>query len=146
LRGWHGDHGDAPNARRRTAGDDQDIFDAHQVYSAWRGTKRKKAAANSSLDEIMNLKPNDLMQWRGIQWTCAQGLRRHSLGGAHEFLLRFGGAVVPIVRYRTDRTLFLRHDLKEGLDPTGRFLLRHAASGIDQTVRKRLGKTTGKAH
>jgi hypothetical protein len=94
----------------------------------------------------MHLKPNDLMQWRGIQWACAQGLRRHSLGGAHEFLLRFGGTVVPILRYRVDRTLFLRHDLKEGLDATGRFLLRHAPSGIDQTVRKLLGKTKGKAH
>jgi len=176
----------------REATTDQDIFDAHQVYSAWRGTERKKvhgewsledfsktvrltksrrlllasfsgkviamnifrffpgglfeSAANSSLDEFMHLKPNDLMQWRGIQWACAQGLRRHSLGGAHEFLLRFGGTVVPILRYRMDRTLFLRHDLKEGLDATGRFLLRHAPSGIDQRVRKLLGKAKGKAH
>jgi hypothetical protein len=98
-----------------------------------------ESAANSSLDQFMNLKPNDLLQWRGIQWACAQGLRRHSLGGTHEFLLRFGGTVVPILRYRLDRTLFRRHDLKEGLAATARSLLRSAPSGVGQTVRRLLG-------
>ena len=168
---------------------DQDIVDAHRVYSAWRGTERKEvhgnwsfesfektmrvrsnrrlflatfegkviainifrffpgglyeSAANSSLDEFMHLKPNDLLQWRGIQWACAQGLRRHSLGGTHEFLLRFGGTVVPIVRYRLDRTFFRRHDLKENLGATARSLLRRAPSGMDQTLRRLLGKRPG---
>jgi hypothetical protein len=99
-----------------------------------------ESAANSSLDQFMNLKPNDLLQWRGIQWACAQGLRRHSLGGTHEFLVRFGGTVVPTLRYRLDRTLFRRHDLKESLGATARSLLRSAPSGVDQTVRKLLGK------
>ena len=176
----------------REATTDQDIFDAHQVYSAWRGTERKQvhsdwsladfsktvrltknrrlflallsgkviainifrfypgglfeSAANSSLDQFNLIKPNDLFSWRGIQWACAQGFRRHSLGGAHEFLLRFGGTVVPILRYRVDRTLFLRHDLKESLNATGRFLLRHSPPRIDQTVRKLLGKTKRQAH
>jgi hypothetical protein len=99
-----------------------------------------ESAANSSLDQFMHLKPNDLLQWRGIQWACAQGLRRHSLGGAHEFLLRFGGAVLPILRYRLDRTLFRRHDLKDSLGATARSLLRSAPLGVEQTVRRLLGK------
>jgi hypothetical protein len=105
-----------------------------------------ESAANSSLDQFMYLKPNDLLQWKGIQWACAQGFRRHSLGGAHEFLLRFGGTVVPILRYRLDRTLFRRHDLKESLGATARSLLSSAPSGIGQTVRRLLGNKTRQAH
>jgi hypothetical protein len=74
------------------------------------------------------------------------GVSAAFVGGRTRFLLRFGGTVVPILRYRVDRTLFLRHDLKESLDATSRFLLRHAPSGIDQTVRELLGKRKGKAH
>lgn len=105
-----------------------------------------ESAANSSLDEFMHLKPNDLLQWRGIQWACAQGLRRHSLGGAHEFLLRFGGSVAPILRYRLDRTLFRRHDLKESLGATARSLLRSAPSGMSQIVWRLLGNKKRQAH
>ncbi len=146
----------------------QDIIEAHAVYSAWRGTARKKvrgdwsfeafektvrlrnnrrlflarfsgrviainifrfcpgglfeSAANSSLDEFMHLKPNDLLQWKGIEWACSQGLRRHSLGGAHAFLTRFGGKVIPIVRYRLDRTWLRRHDFRESAQEVGRRL------------------------
>lgn len=170
----------------REATSDQDIVDAHAVYSGWRGTQRKKvkgdwsfesfkktvrltnnrrlflallegkviainifrffpgglfeSAANSSLDEFIHLKPNDLLQWRGIQWACAQGCRRHSLGGAHEFLRRFGGPVVPILRYRLDRTVLRRHDLKENLADSARSLLRSAPFGLDGKVRKLMGK------
>lgn len=177
----------------REAESDQDIVDAHVVYSAWRGTERKQvqgewsfdsfqktvslksnrrlflathagkviainifrffpgglfeSAANSSLDEFMHLKPNDLLQWRGIQWACAQGLRQHSLGGAHEFLLRFGGTVVPIFRYRLDQTFLHRHDLKQNLAAAARSLLRNAPPIVEQTVRRlrkggRIGKRT----
>lgn len=165
----------------REAKTDQDINDAYQVYSAWRGTERKKvqgdwplrdfektvrltknrrlflalfsgkviainifrffpgglfeSAANSSLDEFMHLKPNDLLQWRGIQWACAQGFRRHSLGGAHEFLRRFGGTVIPIIRYRLDQTLFRRHDIKENLRMAAGSLLRGSLSAAEQADR-----------
>jgi hypothetical protein len=97
-----------------------------------------ESAANSSLGKFMHLKPNDLLQWRGIQWACAQGLKRHSLGGSHEFLVRFGGKVVPTFRYRLDRTLFRRHDLKESLAATARSLLRNAPPSFEVTVRKML--------
>lgn len=98
-----------------------------------------ESAANSSLDEFMHLKPNDLLQWRGIQWACAQGLRRHSLGGVHEFLLRFGGTILPILKYRLDRTFFRRHDLKERMNSTARFVLGRAPSRVEQAVRKWVG-------
>jgi len=166
----------------REAVTEQDIVDAHAVYSAWRDTDRKQihgdwgfesfrktvkltqnrrlflatvsgkvvainifrffpgglfeSAANSSIDEFTHLKPNDLLQWRGIQWACAQGLRRHSLGGAHEFLLRFGGTVAPIFHYRLDRTLFRRHDLRENLSSKARSLLRSAPPSLEQTVQR----------
>jgi len=170
----------------REAATQQDIVDAHAVYSEWRGTDRKEvkgdwsfesfektvkltnnrrlflatvsgkvvainifrffpgglfeSAANSSLDEFMHLKPNDLLQWRGIQWACSQGFRRHSLGGAHQFLLRFGGTVVPILHYRLDRTLFRRHDLKENLSNTARSLLRSAPPAVEKSVKRLLKK------
>jgi len=175
----------------REAATDQDIVDAHAVYTEWRGTERKhvkgewsfesfektvrlrsnrrlflatfegkivainifrffpgglfESAANSSLDEYMHLKPNDLLQWRGIQWACSEGLRRHSLGGAHEFLLRFGGTVAPTFRYRLDRSFLRRHDLKESLGATARSLLQSAPPGMEQAVRKLLkSKSSGK--
>jgi hypothetical protein len=72
-----------------------------------------ESAANSSLDEFLYLKPNDLLQWRGIQWACKHGLALHSLGGSSDFLLRFGGSLVPTVRYRLDKTLFRKYDLHD---------------------------------
>jgi CelD/BcsL family acetyltransferase involved in cellulose biosynthesis len=68
---------------------------------------------HSSLDEFLNLKPNDLLQWKCIEWACAEGFRRCSLGGAHTFHRRFGGMIIPIFRYRLDRTLLRRHDRQE---------------------------------
>lgn len=103
-----------------------------------------ESAANSSLEEFMHLKPNDLLQWRGIQWACSHGLRRHSLGGAHEFLLRFGGPVVPILHYRLDRTLFHRYDLKDKLGNTARSLLHRAPPQIGRTVARLLKKKARK--
>ena len=86
-----------------------------------------ESSANSSLDEFIHLKPNDLLQWRGIEWACRHGLRRHSLGGSHQFLLRFGGTVVPVLRYRLDRTWLRRHDLRERVEGIGRRVVRKLA-------------------
>jgi Acetyltransferase (GNAT) domain len=83
-----------------------------------------ESAANSSLDEFMHLKPNELLQWRGIEWACSQGLRRHSLGGSHPFLMRFGGTVEPIIRYRLDRSWLRKHDLRDATRDLGRKTLR----------------------
>lgn len=99
-----------------------------------------ESAANFSLGEFLHLKPNDLLQWKGIEWACSQGLRRHSLGGAHPFLTRFGGTVIPVVRYRSDRTLLHKHDLQEMLEDTARKTFRRIPPRMQEKLRRALGK------
>jgi hypothetical protein len=65
-------------------------------------------AANSSLERALQLHPNHLLQWRAIEWAWAEGMTRYSLGGAHFFLRKFGGHVVPTTRCRLDLSLFRR--------------------------------------
>jgi len=95
---------------------------------------------NCSLDEFMKLVPNDLLVWRAIEWACQQGFKRYSLGGAHPFLRKWGGVVIPIHRYRLDRSFFRRHDLKENLATAARNLVRHMPPSVQGRVRKALGK------
>ncbi len=102
-----------------------------------------ESSANSSLDEFTHLKPNDLLQWRGIEWACAHGLRRHSLGGSHQFLLRFGGTVIPIVRYRLDRTFLRRHDLQDTVQGVGRRIVAKLPPAVGKSIRKLTGKKKG---
>lgn len=99
-----------------------------------------ESAANSSLDEFLHLKANELLQWRGIEWACAQGLRRHSLGASHQFLRRFGGTLVPILRYRLDRTWFQKHHLREAVLDISRQTLRKMPPSLEKTVRRLFGK------
>ena len=70
-------------------------------------------AANCSIKEDQKLKPNDVLHWRVIEWACKEGFTLYSLGGAHLFLRKFGGALLTTYRYRLDRTLLRRHELKE---------------------------------
>ena len=65
-------------------------------------------AANSSLERALQFHPNHLLQWRAIEWACAEGMTRYSLGGAHFFLRKFGGHIVPTTRCRLDLSLFRR--------------------------------------
>jgi Acetyltransferase (GNAT) domain len=102
-----------------------------------------ESSTNSSLDEFIHLKPNDLLQWRGIEWACAHGLRRHSLGGSHQFLLRFGGTVVPILRYRLDRTFMRRHDLSDKVQAAGRRIVGKLPPSVEKNIRKLAGKKKG---
>ncbi|MGA2003976.1 MAG: GNAT family N-acetyltransferase [Terriglobales bacterium] len=99
-----------------------------------------ESSANSSLDEFIHLKPNDLLQWKGIEWACNHGLRRHSLGGSHPFLLRFGGTVIPILRYRLDRTFLHRHDLSDTVQGVGRRIVRNLPPFMEDSIRKLAGK------
>ena len=57
-------------------------------------------AANSSLQSALHLRPNDLLHWRAIEWGCREGMTHYSLGGAHLFLRKFGGEIVPTTRHR----------------------------------------------
>jgi len=99
-----------------------------------------ESSANTSLKEFLHLKPNDLLQWRGIEWACSHGLRRHSLGGSHEFLLRFGGTVVPILRYRRDGTWLHSNDLQDAVQGIGRKLVRKMPPFVEKGLRKLAGK------
>jgi len=103
-----------------------------------------ESSANSSLDEFIHLKPNDLLQWRGIEWACSHGLRRHSLGGSHPFLLRFGGTVIPILRYRLDRTFLHRHDLRDTVQGVGRRIVGKLPPFMEDGIRKLAGKKNKK--
>lgn len=95
-----------------------------------------ESAANNSLDEFLHLKPNELLQWKGIEWACHAGMRRHSLGASHEFLRRFGGVIIPISRYRLDRSWLRRSDLQETAGEVGRRVLRDLPTPIQGTVRR----------
>ncbi len=72
-------------------------------------------AANNSLPEFRKLRPNDLLVWKAIEWSCENGFRKFSMGGSHLFLRRFGGEIVSSFRYQLDRTLFKKHAAKEAI-------------------------------
>jgi hypothetical protein len=97
-------------------------------------------ANNCSLDEFMHLCPNDLLTWRMVQWACEQGFKKYCLGGAHPFLRKSGGTVVPVWRYRLDRTFLRRHDLRENGFAMARSLLDKAPAGLGKKLRRLLGK------
>ncbi len=96
-------------------------------------------ANNSSLDEFLHLKPNDLISWKAIEWAAGAGFKRYSLGACGRFHREFGGAVVPVVRYRMDQTFLRRHDLGEKLRDRGRETLNKLPAGIEKRIRKTLG-------
>jgi hypothetical protein len=98
-------------------------------------------ANNSSLEQQLWLRPNDLLLWRAIEWACAEGFERFSLGGAHRFLREFGGTLTPVYRYRLDQTRWRRHDVRERLADRGRQTLRTMPRPFEQAVRRILGKT-----
>jgi hypothetical protein len=93
----------------------------------------------ASLDEFLDLKPNDLLYWKAIEWACSKAFPRVSLGGAHPFLRRFGGTLIPIHRYRLDRTWLRRHDLREAVFDKGRVGLRKLPRPLENAVRRLLG-------
>jgi Acetyltransferase (GNAT) domain len=101
-------------------------------------------ANNSSLDEFLHLKPNDLLLWNAIEWACREGFPRFSLGGAHRFLREFGGTLTPIYRYRLDRTPLRRHDRGEILMDWGRTTLCQMPRPLETAVRKIAGKSLPK--
>jgi len=77
-------------------------------------------AANNSLESALQLRPNDLLQWRAIEWGCAEGLTKYSLGGAHPFLRKFGGEVVTTTRCRLDLSTFRGYTVRDWLADTAK--------------------------
>lgn len=98
-------------------------------------------ASNCSLVEYLKLKPNDLLQWRVVEWACEEGFKRYSLGGAHLFARRMGGKIAPIYRYRFDRTWLSRYELKEALEKSGRNMFNALPGSLKTRVRKALKKS-----
>jgi hypothetical protein len=94
---------------------------------------------HNSLDEFLYLKPNDLLQWKCIEWACSAGFRLCSLGGAHAFHRRFGGMVVPIIRYRWDRTFLHQYDLHEAVMDRTRVGFRKLPRPAQKVIRRILG-------
>jgi hypothetical protein len=70
---------------------------------------------NVSLPEFQRLRPNDLLQWRILEWACQQGIHTYLLGGTHSFLLKYTDRVIPTYRYVKDQTFFKTHIRKENL-------------------------------
>jgi hypothetical protein len=75
-------------------------------------------AANHSLESALQLRPNDLLQWRAIEWGCAEGLTKYSLGGAHPFLRKFGGEIATTTRCRLDLSTFRGYMVRDWLADT----------------------------
>lgn len=97
-------------------------------------------SANCSYDGYMRYLPNDLLIWKTIEWACEQGFTKYSLGGAHPFLTKCGGEIVPIYRYRLDRSFLRRHDLKEDLSNRAREIVRKMPAPVGTAIRKALRK------
>jgi hypothetical protein len=96
-----------------------------------------ESAANYSRSENLHLKPNELLQWRGIQWACRNRMQLHSLAGTHPFLRGFGKTVAPVYRYRLDRTWLRQYDLREAVVDLGTRLPKP----LKQQIRRVLAKS-----
>lgn len=99
-----------------------------------------EASENFSMAEYFHVRPNDLVYWRAIEWACAEGFPLHSLGGSHRFHRKAGGPIVPIIRYRSDRTFLRRHDLEETVRDKGRKALRKLPPKVEKIVRRLIGR------
>ena len=97
-------------------------------------------SCNCSHDRFLRLLPNDLLIWKTIEWACERGFSKYSLGGAHPFLLKYGGTVVPIYRYRLDRTFLRRHELSEDLGQKARVLITSMPPPLEAAIRRVLRK------
>ncbi len=99
-----------------------------------------ECSRNSSLPEYQSLRPNDMLVWRGVEWGCEQGFPLMSMGSSHRFLREFGGPIVPIIRYRIDRTLLRRHDRREQFVDAGRRCVAKLPPAWENRIRRWIGK------
>lgn len=93
-------------------------------------------AANFSMPEYQQLRPNDLIMWRAIEWACKSGFSHFSLGGSHLFLRRFGGEIMTTYRYRRDQSMFRKHDLREGALEFSVAMYKRLPENVRSGVRK----------
>lgn len=95
---------------------------------------------NSSLPEAQALKANDALLWHGIEWAINAGFREMSMGASHRFLRAWGGDPRHVYRYRLDKTLLRRHDLKEELLEWGAEKVAKLPPEWETKIRKALKK------
>lgn len=93
-------------------------------------------ARNSSRPEFLRFKPNDPLLWHAIEWACHNGFTHFSMGGNHKFLRGFGGQIMPIDRYRLDRTILRRYDLKDMTRDASRAALHRLPLSYQKRIRK----------
>jgi len=98
-------------------------------------------AANNSLESALQLRPNDLLQWRAIEWGCTEGLTKYSLGGAHPFLRKFGGEVVTTTRCRLDLSTFRAYTVRDWLADTAEKARRFIPDRLTTFARSLRGLT-----
>lgn len=96
---------------------------------------------NSSMPEFLHTKPNDLLMWHCIRWSCENSFSHYSMGAHHKFLRGFGGTIIPIDRYRVDRTLFRKHDMSDLIRDAARRGLAKLPPAHEERIRRFLGKT-----
>ena len=92
-------------------------------------------ANNCSRDEYLHLCPNDLLVWTMIQWACENGFPRLSLGGAHPFLRKWSDTVIPVNRYRLDRTLLQYVEFKDEATMKARLLIQRMPTRLQTALR-----------
>ena len=93
--------------------------------------------ANVSRREERQLRQNDLLLWRAIEWSVQQKeFRYFNMAGAHTFLRRFGGHRHATYRYSLDLTAFRVRDLAE----TGRDVAVRVYQALPPRARQRIRK------
>lgn len=97
-------------------------------------------AANNSIPDYRNLRPNDLLVWKAIEWSCENGFSKFSMGGSHLFLRRFGGDIVASYRYQFDRTLFKKHAAKEAISGLAIKTYQSLPDSTRQKIKKVFGR------
>jgi hypothetical protein len=94
-------------------------------------------AANVSRREETKVRQNDLLLWRGIEWSVEQGNFSHfSMAGAHFFLQKFGGQAHATYRYSLDRTWLRRRDTAAALRSTAMRLYHRLPERVRRTAKK----------
>ncbi len=96
-------------------------------------------AWNVSLPEFQRLRPNDLLQWRILEWACQEGIHTYILGGTHSFLLKYRDRIIPTYRYVKDQTFFKTHARRENLARAISRAYQHLPPGLKEKLKRLRG-------
>jgi hypothetical protein len=108
------------------AGSSVRFYQGHTAEYSW----------NVSLPESRHLRPNDLLQWRILEWACQQGIHTYFLGSAHEFAQKYSDRIIPTYRYLKDTTFFKTHTRKENLT---RAISQNLPAGLKEKLKRLRG-------